>query len=295
MRHVTSDLAANRFIFARGGLRGLAHLLIMWGCLIAVAITFPLVFGWLHFESDGGDLERYRAYVFGFPTFSFAIHSSLAFVAFHGLVWASILVIAGVMLAMRRRMYEEGATALQLFGEDLLPLVLLFAVSASGLMLTVSYTWLRGYAFDFGAILHAATVIATFVWLPFGKLFHVVQRPAQIGVRFYKTVGAESEPACCRRCGAAFTSRMHVEDLIEVQRQLGFRYECDDPSLEHYQWVCPPCRRALVALAQGTLWHRERAELATDGAGRRPATPVHANPGRGEGPLGDEDARNFHP
>src|SRR5689334_1499720 len=40
VRHVASDLAANRFIFARGRLRGLAHLLIMWGCLIAVAITF---------------------------------------------------------------------------------------------------------------------------------------------------------------------------------------------------------------------------------------------------------------
>ncbi len=293
VRYVAADLAANRFIFARGARRGLAHLLIMWGCLIAVAITFPLVFGWLHFESDGGDLGRYRAYVFGFPTFSFAIDSWLAFLSFHGLVWASILVIAGVMLAMRRRMYEEGAAALQLFGEDLLPLVLLFAVSATGLMLTVSYTWLRGYAFDFVAVLHAVTVIGTFVWLPFGKLFHVVQRPAQIGVRFYKTAGAGAEAACCRRCGAPFTSRMHVEDLIVVQRQLGFRYESTDPAVEHYQWICPPCRRALVALAQGALWHRERAGLAR--AGRRPATPVHANPGLGEGPLGDEDARNFHP
>jgi hypothetical protein len=293
VRHVGSDLAANRFIFARGGLRGIAHLLIMWGCLVAVAITFPLVFGWLHFESDGADLGRYRAYVFGFPTFAFAVDSWLAFFSFHGLVWASLLVIAGVMLAMRRRMYEEGAAALQRFGEDVLPLVLLFAVSVTGLMLTVSYTWLRGYAFDFMAVLHAVTVIAVFVWLPFGKLFHVVQRPAQMGVRFYKTAGAESEPATCRRCGAAFTSRMHVEDLIVVERQLGFRYEAADPTVEHYQWICPPCRRALVALAQGTLWRRERAGLVRDD--RRPPTPAHANPGLGEGPLGEEDARNFHP
>src|SRR5258708_22323004 len=34
--------AMNRFIIRRGTLRGLAHLCIMWGCLIAVAITFPL-------------------------------------------------------------------------------------------------------------------------------------------------------------------------------------------------------------------------------------------------------------
>src|SRR5262245_29412463 len=36
--------ALNAFILRRGRLRGLAHLCIMWGCLIAVAITFPLVF-----------------------------------------------------------------------------------------------------------------------------------------------------------------------------------------------------------------------------------------------------------
>ena len=164
VRFVSSDLAANRFIFTRGRLRGLAHLLIMWGCLIAVAITFPLVFGWLHFETVPGDLERYRAFVFGFPTFAFAVHSWLGFFAFHGLVWASFLVIAGVMLAMRRRMREESAAAVQFFSEDFLPLILLFAVSLTGLMLTASYTWLRGYAFEFVALLHAVTVIATFLW-----------------------------------------------------------------------------------------------------------------------------------
>src|SRR5215510_4259179 len=191
VRHVTSDLAANRFIFARGGLRGLAHLLIMWGCLIAVAITFPLVFGWLHFETVPGDLERYRAFVFGFPTFSFAVHSWLGFFAFHGLVWASFLVIAGVMLAMRRRMREESAAAVQFFSEDFLPLILLFTVSLTGLMLTASYTWLRGYAFEFVALLHATTVIATFLWLPFGKLFHVFQRPALLqGGRGRRRAGA---------------------------------------------------------------------------------------------------------
>ena len=295
VRFVSSDLAANRFIFTRGRLRGLAHLLIMWGCLIAVAITFPLVFGWLHFETVPGDLERYRAFVFGFPTFSFAVHSWLGFFAFHGLVWASFLVIAGVMLAMRRRMREESAAAVQFFSEDFLPLILLFAVSLTGLMLTASYTWLRGYAFEFVALLHAVTVIATFLWLPFGKLFHVFQRPAQIGARFYKAVGAAEELARCRRCGAAFTSRMHVEDLIAVERQLGFRYECADPAIGHYQWICPPCRRALPALAQGRLWRRERRGIVVERGDRQPATPAHANPGLGEGPLGEEDRRNFHP
>ena len=257
VRYVVNDILLNRFILARGRLRGVAHLLIMWGCVIAIAITFPLVFGWLHFASLPDDLDWYQAYLFGFPTFKFPIYSLVAFLLFHGLVWASFLVMAGVMLAMRRRMREEGAAALQSFSEDFMPLILLFAVSLSGLMLTASYTWLKGYAYDFIAILHAITVIGTFLWLPFGKFFHIFQRPAQIGVRFYKDVGATTESAHCRRCGAAFTSRMHVEDLIQTERALGYRYEMAG-AVEHYQWICPPCRRALVALAQAQLWQPER-------------------------------------
>ena len=71
VRRVGTDLLANRFIFARGWLRGLTHMLIMWGCLIAVAITFPLVFGWLHFRPVPGDLSLYEAVAFGFPAFRF--------------------------------------------------------------------------------------------------------------------------------------------------------------------------------------------------------------------------------
>ncbi|MCB0081709.1 MAG: hypothetical protein KDE47_12300, partial [Caldilineaceae bacterium] len=67
-----------------------------------VVITFPLVFGWLHFEPVPGNFELYRASIFGFPTFTFPVDSIAGFLLFHGLVWSSFLVIAGVMLAMRR-------------------------------------------------------------------------------------------------------------------------------------------------------------------------------------------------
>src|SRR5438105_2572905 len=89
------------------------------------------------------------------------------------LVWASFLVIAGVMLAFRRRMIDHAAVLLQQFGQDIMALVLLFAISVTGLMLTASYTWMKGYAYDFLAILHAITVIVTLLYLPFGKLFHI--------------------------------------------------------------------------------------------------------------------------
>lgn len=296
LRWITEDILLNRFIWSRDVLRGLAHGLMMWGCALAVAITFPLVFGWLHFESTPGDLSWYRAVVFGFPTFTFPVDSILGFLLFHGLVWASFLVIAGVMLAMRRRMRDEGAAALQMFGEDMLPLILLFAVSLTGLMLTASYTWMKGYGYDFIAILHAITVIFTFLWLPFGKFFHIFQRPAQIGVRFYKDAGAREEAAPCRRCGQPFTSRMHVEDLIQVERELGYRYDMPDSAVEHYQWICPPCRRALFALAQGRLWQGRRGPIVTNGSSAlQSATPTYVNPALNEGPLGEEDRRNFHP
>ena len=65
-------------------------------------------------------------------------------------------------------------------------------------MLTASYTWMRGYAYEFLAVLHMITVIVTLLWPPFGKLFHVFQRPAQLGVSFYKDAGARGEQATCR-------------------------------------------------------------------------------------------------
>jgi nitrate reductase gamma subunit len=256
-RRVVGGFAFNAFIWRRGKARWAAHWLIMWGCLLASAVTFPLVFGWVAFESEPGDLDSYRTMVFGFPGPSFHIESLLGFLIFHALVWASFLVVAGVMLAMRRRMVDRGAEAVQQFGEDVLPLILLFAVSVTGLMLTASTTWMRGYAYDFLAILHAAIVIFTLLWLPFGKLFHIFMRPAQLGVSFYKDVGRRTPPAHCRRCGEPFASEMHVRDLIDVERRLGYRYELDDPDREHNQWICPRCRRILPATAQGLLWGKQ--------------------------------------
>ncbi|HUG42986.1 MAG TPA: MFS transporter [Acidobacteriota bacterium] len=299
IRRLTSSFALNRFIRPRGRSRWAAHLLIMWGCLIAAAITFPLVFGWIHFEppdsslnyhmtyvlgihavalaeegpagsileslpAGAGILHRipieswtdyYTAFLFGFPTLTIHVDSILGKFIFHGLVWASFLVIAGVMLAFRRRMRDHGAVALQQFGEDVLPLLLLFAVSITGLGLWASYTFMDGYAFEFMQITHAVCVIFTLLWLPFGKFFHIFQRPAQIGVAFYKDAGERGEQAQCRRCGERFASLMQVEDLIRVQRQLGYRYEIESGTgAPHYQWICPKCRRLSLGLAQGRLW-----------------------------------------
>ena len=270
LRRMGSVFLANSFIWRRGIARGAAHWLVMWGCVLAAAITFPLVFGWVHFEFAGDRFDVYQANLFGFPAFTFGIESLIGFVIFHGLVWASFLVIAGVMLAMRRRMRDRDALAMQRFGEDFLPLILLFAVSVTGLMLVVSYQWLEGFAYEFLSITHAATVIFTLLWLPFGKLFHLFQRPAQLGVLFYKDAGARGPQAHCLRCEQPFASQMQVDDLIQVERQLGYRYEMNGAA-DHYQRICPRCRRVSLALAQGRLWSESQLQTVVDEA----TSPAH--------------------
>lgn len=261
LRRLTLAFAANQFIFRRGRLRGAAHWLIMWGCVLAGAITFPLVWGWIDFRTVPGRLDLYRAYLFGFPVQEFPVDSAYAFFIFHGLVWSAFLVIAGVMIAFRRRMIDRGAVAVQQFAQDVMPLILLFGISVTGLMLTASYTWMKGYAYDFLAILHAMTVIVTLLYLPFGKLFHIFQRPAQIGVSFYKDEAVRRGYAACRRCGRASVPGVMIADLIAVERELGFSYEMSgSPEQDaaavatHYQQVCPRCRRALFGLAQSREW-----------------------------------------
>jgi hypothetical protein len=131
-------------------------------------------------------------------------------------------------------------------------------VSVTGLMLVVSYEWLNGYAYEFLSITHAVTVIGTLLWLPFGKFFHLFQRPAQLGVLFYKDAGArgeQAEQAECAVCHESFASRMQVEDLIEVERRLGYQYDMIDGPADHYQRICPRCRRVSLAAAQGRLWN----------------------------------------
>src|SRR6476660_721060 len=249
------NIVAQRFIEKRSPLRWAAHWFIFWGCMLAAAVTFPLSFGWIHFETAGAAQERYQAFVFGLRVFTFDLAGPLAPFVFNVLDISAVLVIVGVSLAMWRRGRDRGALAVQQFGADLLPLVMLFAVSITGVFLTVSTHLMRGLHFVFLSQLHAVTVIFTLLYLPFGKFFHIFQRPAQLGVAFYREAGANGEPARCVRCGQPFASRMHIDDLKQVESELGIRYEAVlvkasalDSTTAHYQDICPACRRKNLAL-----------------------------------------------
>lgn len=245
-----THLIQQRFIKHRSALRWWMHQCVFWGCLLAAAITFPLVFGWISFRSAPDDQMTYITYLFGFPAGRFALGTFTAGALFHGLDIAAVLVLAGIALALVRRMRDAGAQTLQSFAMDLFPLIILFAISITGLALTVSQSWLRGESYSFLAILHAITVIAGLLYLPFGKFFHVFQRPAQLGVKLYQQAGAEDEGTRCGRCGELFASKMHIDDLRErVLPRLGFDYSLPGTP-GHWQAICPACKRKSIARAQ---------------------------------------------
>jgi MFS transporter, NNP family, nitrate/nitrite transporter len=244
-----SHIFAQNFIRHRSRLRWWMHQLLFWGCLLAAAITFPLVFGWIHFGTAPEDQMTYITYVFGFPVASFPLQTVVSWLIFHGLDISAVLVLAGISLSLWRRMREPGAQTLQSFGMDFLPLILLFAISVTGLMLTVSSLWMRGDFYAFLAIFHAVTVIAALLYLPFGKFFHIFQRPAQLGVKLYQAEGDKDAGAVCPRCGSRFASRLHIEDLRSVLPRLGFDYRIDGPA-GHWQALCPACKRRSIASAQ---------------------------------------------
>lgn len=250
-------LAGQEFIHRRSRLRWWMHQLIFWGCLLAVAITFPLVFGWIAFHTLADDQNTYVTLLYGFPVMSFRLHTIFAKLLFHGLDISAALVLAGIALSLWRRFRDRGAQAVQTFALDFLPIILLFAICVTGLALTVSQEWLRGEFYSFLAILHAITVIAALLFLPFGKFFHIFQRPAQLGVKLYQEAGEAGAPALCKRCGQRFASRMHIEDLKAVLPQLGFDYTTD-ASRASWQELCPACKRKSLSLAQLRLKEQAR-------------------------------------
>lgn len=248
----TTHLLTQGFIRRRSTSRWLAHQLVFWGCLLAAAVTFPLTLGLLHFQSVGQDAERYQVFVSRVGTVQFDAGSIVGWLVFHALDIAAVLVLAGVFIFLRRRLRDPGALAVER-SNDFLALAGLFAVSVTGLFLTVSSLWLDGQFYAALNTIHALTVILGLMYLPFGKLFHIFQRPGNLGVAYYKAANEAGPAATCRRCGEGFASAQQIADLQAVLPRVGLDYAIDEPgggSGGNYQDTCPPCRRAGVTLAQ---------------------------------------------
>ena len=243
-----THLGAQKFILRRGRLRWFTHFLIAWGSLLAGAVTFPLVFGWLHFETNPDEPHLYRIMLFGAQLLEFSTRSIFRLVLFNLLNLSAVMVITGVALALHRRLRDPAALSRQQFGNDLVPLLLLLAISVTGLMLTFSMHALQGAGYTILSLVHAATVTATLLYAPFGKLFHVIQRPLHLSVMLHRRAGEREAPRACRRCGEGFASAMHVDDLKQVMTECGFELDLD---------LCPRCKRRQIGAA-----HRVQVEKA---------------------------------
>jgi hypothetical protein len=254
-----TDLIGQTFIKKRSTARWLTHQAIFWGVILSLLVTVPLTFGWVRFTLVPP--HDYQAWFFGFPVATFPIESGIGFGAFHILDFTAVLLIAGVAAATWRRLRDMGLLTTQRFGFDLMPLVLLFAIAITGLALTASSAWWGGAFYWFIALVHQVVVVLWLLSLPFGKFFHIIERPASVGVTLYQQVAQDVEyygrvaPATatgplpvCRQCGTALPSAQFIKDLESVLGQLGQHYELGGGRgvLQDY---CPTCKRVLRATA----------------------------------------------
>ncbi|HZE99880.1 MAG TPA: MFS transporter [Planctomycetota bacterium] len=241
IRLLGGTFAAQHFIRKRSFVRWFVHFLIAWGTMIAGAVTFPLVFGWLCFATRLDDPSIYRIVLFGFPVGEFGTESVLRYLMFNLLNISALMVITGAGLALHRRLKEPANLSRQQFGNDIVPLLLLLAISITGLALTFSTHFLHGAGYAVLSLVHALTVSITLLYLPFGKFFHIFQRPLHLAILLRRRDEATAPAATCTRCGRAFAGAEHLADLQEVLRETGLRLGVG---------LCPSCKRRRLGLAQ---------------------------------------------
>ncbi|MGW6395134.1 MFS transporter [Streptomyces sp. NPDC055103] len=240
-RMIATYLGFQKFLGARSHARWAAHQLVFWGCLLAAAITFPLTWGWFTFTSSTGSGPGYEMRIWGLKVVGFDALSVLGWLMFHGLDIAAVLVIAGASYFLWRRMKDRGAVTGQRFAYDLVPLLALVVISVTGLLLTFSSIFLHGGGYEFLAILHMVSVVFTLIYIPFGKFFHIVQRPAAVGMQLFKYTSRRKdgdEILACRRCQEPIDTAPYVENLQGTMRDLSLGFD---------EWAeyCPRCKRVL--------------------------------------------------
>ncbi|MEU7603770.1 MFS transporter [Streptomyces sp. NPDC041003] len=236
---IATYLGFQKFLGARSRGRWIAHQLIFWGCLLAAAITFPLTWGWFTFTSDSGSGPGYEMRIWGYKAIGFNALNVLGWLMFHGLDLAAVLVIPGASYFLWRRMKDRGVITGQRFAYDLLPLICLIVISVTGLLLTFSSIFLHGGGYEFLAILHMVWVVFTLIYIPFGKFFHIVQRPAAVGMQLFKYTARQDEQVfACKRCGEPIDTTPYVENLRGTMQDLKLDFNA-------FVEYCPRCKRVL--------------------------------------------------
>ena len=232
-------LVTYRFIWNRGWYRWTQHILLGWGCILSAFVTFPLVFGWMYFTM--GDNGMYTVVFMGLDLMTIQADGALAYLFFNALNITAFMVIAGVCMALYRRMKDFQALAEQTFIYDLMPLYLLLFISITGLMLAGSNIFLHGFGHPVISIVHQFSVIVTLLYLPFGKLAHIPFRPMSVFARNYREYYGEQEMKKCKVCGTGFVSAEQSNDVIDVLQSNEMRFKMEGGF--HLAELCLPCRR----------------------------------------------------
>jgi hypothetical protein len=260
-RAIFSTLIVQWFISKRSVYRWVTHQCIFWGVILSCLITFPLTFGWLRFTQVAGGF--YNMWVFGFPLITFDPASPFGFLVFHALDFTAVLLLIGLVLAFHRRFHDLALIAVQRFNFDVVALALLAAIAVTGLALTADSAFFRGEYYWYISLVHEAVVVIWLISLPFGKFFHLLERPATVGVELYWQTGEGSEQHSCPRCGAAFVPARFIGDLKRTLYDVGQYYAVTASAPDSAEQVpreaavattwwhdfCPDCKRVLRGMA----------------------------------------------
>jgi hypothetical protein len=259
----TEHLVTYKFIWNRGWYRWTQHVLLGWGCILSCFVTFPLVFGWMYFTmSDNG---LYTVVFFGIDVMKVKADGMIAFLFYNALNITAMMVIAGVCMALYRRLKHMQARAEQTFVYDFLPLYLLLFISITGLMLTFSNIFLHGFGHPVMSVIHQWSVILTLTYLPFGKLAHIPFRPMSVLARNYREHYAEQQLKSCAVCGTGFVSQEQSQDVIDVLKQNQLEFQTEDG--HHLAEMCLPCRRKYrMSRFSGIPTHQIRYKEANQNA-----------------------------
>ena len=256
-------LATYRFIWNRGIYRWTQHVLIGWGCVLAILVTFPLVFGWMYFTMD--DNGYYNIIMLGMQVMTVKADGLIANLSYNALNISAVMVISGVCMALYRRLKNMQARAEQKFLYDFLPLYMLLLVSITGLALTFMNIFLHGAGQPAMSLIHQWSVIITLIYLPFGKLAHIPFRPMSVLTRNYREHYGEQSMKKCKVCGDEFVSTEQSKDVVEVLGVNDIEFQTKEGF--HLAELCLPCRRKYrIAQFSGFPTHEVKVKEANQNA-----------------------------
>lgn len=258
-----NHLAIYNFIWNRGIYRWTQHILIGWGCILSCFVTFPLVFGWMYFTMD--DNGYYTVVALGMNLMKVKADGILAFFFYNALNITAVMVIAGVSMALYRRIKNLQARAEQKFMYDFLPLYMLLFVAITGLLLTFMNVVMHGYGQPVMSLIHQFAVIVTLVYLPFGKLAHIPFRPMSVLARNYREHYGEQNLKKCKVCGDHFVSVEQSNDVIGVLSTNDIDFKMNEGF--HLAELCLPCRRKYrISRFSGIPTHEIKVKEANQNA-----------------------------